>query len=367
MDNRINLETLVTRLEENELLYKIISWPNGLKMVITQRGGRLFGPFLDQKSPSLFWMNKSFSDQDAFQQFLKSGDWNLGGDRVWIAPEIQYSILDRTDFSGTLYLQQSIDPGNYQLESHGSDGWHLSQEFSLEARVLAHGSKDLRIDRYVKPVDDPLRNLSIYSELVHDILFAGYEQIVSLEEKSKDDIVSEVWSLIQVNPGGMMLIPASPCVEYTDYLNPVDDSIIQIYRNYASLKICGVRQYKLGFKAPHVYGRLGYLNSIDHERSYLIVRNFYNNPSSYYSEEVDRLPGNHGHSIHIYNDDGGLGGFGELECNGQTIGGITGKSTAAEQLLLWIYIGETEKIERIALHLLGITIEEGVPKPNLRK
>jgi hypothetical protein len=354
MDNRINLETVLTRLDENELFYQTLSWPNGLRMVITQRGGRLLGPFLDEKSPGLFWMNKAFSDREAFQQFLKSGDWNLGGERIWIAPEIQYGILDRTDFSGTLTLQTAIDPGNYRLEPDGTGGCRLSQDFNLEARVLAHGTKPLHIERLIKPVEDPLRNVKGYFELVHGTLYAGYEQIISLKETSRDDIVSEVWSLIQVNPGGRILIPSSPCLEYVDYLEPVDDSIIQVNPNYTSLKVCGLRQYKVGIKAPHVFGRLGYLNSFDRETSYLIVRNFFNNPSSYYSEEVDRLPGLRGNSIHIYNDDGELGGFGELECNGQTIGGATGRSETTEQLVTWIYIGETSRIERIALHLLGI-------------
>jgi hypothetical protein len=84
------------------------------------------------------------------------------------------------------------------------------------------------------------------------------------------------------------------------------------------------------------------------------VRNFFNNPSGAYTEEIDRIPGMNGFSIHVYNDDGGLGGFTELECNEQAIGAYTGRSKSSDQLVLWVYTGEREKIKAIALNLLGI-------------
>jgi hypothetical protein len=86
------------------------------------------------------------------------------------------------------------------------------------------------------------------------------------------------------------------------------------------------------------------------------VRSFFNNPSAPYAEEPSHSPGRRGHSIHIYNDDGNLGGFGELECNAQTIGGATGRSSSTDQVVLWLYVGSSNKVKEIALHLLGIEI-----------
>ena len=45
-----------------------------------------------------------------------------------------------------------------------------------------------------------------------------------------------------------------------------------------------------------------------------------------------------------------------MECNLQTIGGPTGRSASADQLLLWLYVGTEEQVKRIALHLLGIQV-----------
>ncbi|NJN98830.1 MAG: hypothetical protein HC875_34425 [Anaerolineales bacterium] len=86
------------------------------------------------------------------------------------------------------------------------------------------------------------------------------------------------------------------------------------------------------------------------------MRNFFNNPAAPYVEERAPWPGQRGHSVHIYNDDGGLGGFGELECNGQTIGGDTGRSSSADQFVLWLYVGAADKVKNLIPHLLGIEI-----------
>lgn len=356
MNNQITYRQVINRLKENGLPYAVLTLQNDVSIIISQRGGRIFGPFLSQESESIFWINSVFAQPDSFKEFLNSGDWNLGGDRIWIAPEIQYSIRDRTDFWGSYHLPEQVDPGRYALDQLKPDQWRLSQDMILEAYNLASGQKELHLERVIQRIEDPLRNLSDYQDLIDDVLFAGYEQVVSLSEGKLDDIMSEAWSLVQLNPGGLLLIPASSRVEFTDYYEPIDESLQTIHPNHVRLKITGDRRYKVGYKAAHVFGRLAYFNHFDDGRAYLIVRNFFNNPSVPYAEEPDHSPGCRGHSIHVYNDNGDFGGFGELECNAQTIGGITGRSASTDQLLLWLYVGTADKVKKIALHLSGIEL-----------
>jgi hypothetical protein len=164
MDNKISYRTLISRLEENNLPYGVLPLQNGIRAVITQRGGRIY-PFLDEESPCLFWVNSAFVEPKAFKDFLDSGHWNLGGDRIWIAPEVQYSISDRNDFSGSFHLQEQMDPGHYQLEPAPNGSWHLHQDFKMDAHILAFGSKELYIDRLIHKVEDPLRTLDDYQSL----------------------------------------------------------------------------------------------------------------------------------------------------------------------------------------------------------
>lgn len=356
MNYRITYQQIIDRLEENDLRHGVLTLQNNVSVIISRHGGRVFGPFLSKDSESIFWTHGAFAKPDTFREFLRSGNWNIGGDRMWIAPEIQYHVRDRSDFWGSVFWPEQVDPGTYSLERPESGQWCLSQDMTLQAYNLASGQKELHLERRIRQAEDPLRNVGDYQELVGGVLFAGYEQVVTLSERKQDDIVSEAWSLTQLNPGGLLLIPASPRVEYTDYYEPVDESLQTIHPDHVRLQITGNRQYKVGYKSAHVFGRLAYYNHLDDGRAYLIVRNFFNNPSMPYAEEPDHSPGCRGHSIHVYNDDGNAGGFGELECNLQTIGGETGRSSSTDQLVLWLYVAARGELKEIALHLLGIEL-----------
>ena len=356
MNPKISYQQVVARLEENNLPFGELTLQNDVTIIVSRHGGRIFGPFLSKDSESIFWTHDAFAKPDTFKEFLRSGNWNIGGDRIWISPEIQYHVRDRSDFWGSVFWPEQVDPGTYSLERPESGQWCLSQDMTLQAYNLASGQKELHLERRIRQVEDPLRNVGDYRELVDGVLFAGYEQVVTLSERKQDDIVSEAWSLTQLNPGGLLVIPASPRVEYTDYYAPIDESLQTIHPDHVRLKITGKRQYKVGYKAAHVFGRLAYYNHLDDGRAYLIVRNFFNNPSMPYAEEPDHSPGCRGHSIHVYNDDGNAGGFGELECNLQTIGGDTGRSSSRDHLVLWLYVGAPDKVKEIGLHLLGVEL-----------
>jgi hypothetical protein len=302
MNSKITYHQILARLEENNLSYGELTLQNDVSIIISRRGGRIFGPFLSRESESIFWTNEAFAQTGRFKEFLSSGSWNIGGDRIWIAPEIQYHVPDRSDFWGSVFWPEQVDPGRYLLDQPEPGQWCLTQDMTLQAYNLASGQKELYLERLIRQVDDPLRNVGDYPDLVNGVLFAGYEQVVTLSEPRRDDIVSEAWSLTQLNPGGMLVIPASPRVEYTDYYEPVDGSLQTIHPDHVRLQITGDRQYKVGYKSAHVFGRLAYYNHLDDSRAYLIVRNFFNNPSMPYAEEPDHSPGCRGHSIHVYND-----------------------------------------------------------------
>ena len=200
--------------------------------------------------------------------------------------------------------------------------------------------------------------------LLHQSSGAPLRQRVNLDqifEDKADGILSEVWNLVQLNPGGELIIPASPRVEYTDYFEPVDAAHQTIAANHVRLRITGQQRYKVGYKAAHLTGRLAYLNRLDAGRSYLIVRNFFNNPSAGYAEEPAGRPGRNGHSVHVYNDGGGFGGFGELECTGQTIGGATGRAASMDRMVFWLYVGAHARLREIAVHLLGVDPQASEP------
>jgi hypothetical protein len=349
----ITREMVTRRLEEHAIPYGVLTLHDDVSLVIAQRGGRSLGPFLTPEAASLFWINPAFASADAFRAFLDAEDWNLGGERVWIAPEIQYSVRDRSDVWGSMALPPAMDPGTWALAQDGDGAWTLAQSLTLEAHNLARGQKRLHVRRRIAPAADPLRALGAYPALIEGVTFAGYSQTVTLTEVHTDAIMSESWNLVQLNPGGEVLIPCTPGVEYSDYFEPVDAEHQTLSDTHVRLRITGQRRYKVGYKAAQLFGRLGYVNRRPDGRGVLIVRNFFNDPSSPYVEEPAHCEGCRGHAVHVYNDGGMFGGFGELECNGRTIGGETGRSASTDAFILWLYAGPEDRIAAIARHLLG--------------
>lgn len=356
MNNHITYRQVVDRLAENGIPYGVLALQDGISVVIAQRGGRVFGPFLSETGESIYWTHESFSDAGAFRATIASGAWNVGGERIWIAPEIQYHVRDRTDFWNSLQFPAQVDPGTYRLEAAAADRWRLSQNITLSAYNLASGVKELRLENLIRPVANPLRNVPNAAALMDGVRYAGYQQVVTLTESRSDDIESEVWNVIQLNPGGDLVIPATPRVAYSDYFESIDGEHQTVRPTHVRLKITGQRRYKVGYKAAHLFGRLGYLNRTADGQEYLLVRNFFSNPSAVYAEEPAGQPGQRGHSVHVYNDGGMFGGFGELECNGQTIGGASGRASSTDQMVLWLYAGPHAQLAEIAVQLLGVEL-----------
>ena len=361
MDNHITYEQTIARFEENGIRCHTLSLSGGLEIIVSQRGGRILGPFAGAKRESVTWMNGAFSSGDEFRAFLESGDWNLGGDRIWIAPELQFNVKDRDDFFGSYALPEQVDPGRYSLSNPAGDRCVLEQDMALEvygpdARGEKKRTKELAIRRVILPAADPLRELDDHDELVGGVSYGGWEHRITLTERKNDGLFGEAWDLTQVNPGGALYVATHPAVKHTDYYLPIDREYQQIRGGCVRLKIDGTRQYKVGYKAAHFLGRVAYHNAFEDGREYLLVRGFLSNPSAVYTKEPAEAPGCKGHPLHIYNDDNTYGGFAEVECSGQAIGGSTGRSSTEDQMLTWLYVGAPEKIGKIAWALMGIEL-----------
>ena len=350
----LTLAAIERRLEQNKLAYGELELQNGVKLLLLERGGRVLGPFLSPRENTLLWASPALADSDSLGRFVAAGEWNMGGERIWVAPEIQFNVGDRSDFWGTLSIPTQMDPGDWRLDEQ-PEGWRLRQGMTLTANNLAQGEKELWIERFVHPAADPLASTREYGELLDGVTYAGYEQIVTLREARHDDIMSQAWNVAPLWPGGQIIIPSTPSVDVSDYFEPVDDRHLARHGHYIALQVTGDCRYKVGIKAAQSFGRLGYFHpgGGGAQGAYLIVRNFFNNPSSPYTEEPPQSPGAAGDSIHVYNDGGLFGGFGELECQGQAIGGHTGRVASTDQQLLWVYWGSREKVARIGRQLLG--------------
>lgn len=335
-------------------VYAVLPIGEGSAALITQRGGRVLGVFPAEDAPNLLWTNRAaLSDAAAQRAFAEAGAWNLGGERLWIAPEIQYNVRNRADFWGTLHVPTAMDPAAYTLEADGGQVT-LRAQMALDAYNLATGTQQLSVERVYQPVPNPLPRATRAG-----VVYGGYEQRVTLRA-TQPDIPAEAWNLIQLPAGGELIILSLPEVEAVDYFGSVPAAARMVHTEgtpHVRLALTGRQQFKVGYRAWCMIGRMGYWRTLPDGRAALLVRAFFNNPSNPYAEEPPAAVGERGFSVHVYNDGGEFGGdqsFGEMECSGTTL--IHGRTEAVDTFLLWAYVGPAEDLKVIGRLLLGVAL-----------
>jgi hypothetical protein len=45
-----------------------------------------------------------------------------------------------------------------------------------------------------------------------------------------------------------------------------------------------------------------------------------------------------------------------MECSGQTIGGVSGRTSSSDTFVLWAFTGPTDALRPVARALLGVTL-----------
>lgn len=358
-----SLTHLVSVLEAaGEQFYVLLLQGEG-RALITRRGGRVLGLFPAADSENLLWTNKAaFADLGTFQSFAESGNWNIGGERIWIAPEIQYGVRDRDAYWETVHVQPAMDPGDYVLQANeekpDKTSVHLSAHMQLQAYNIGTGEQSIEVIHRLAPVRNPLHH---QSDLMADVVYCGYERFVTLNEKSST-AYSTAWNLVQLIAGGQLLIPCMPVVQAEDYyVGNVPEEARQVRQGdvpHLRLHLTGKSQYKLGYQSSSMTGRMAYYHVLPDGTAYLLVRHFFNDPSNLYVEEAPHQPGVNRHSVHVYNDGGEFGGdtsFGEMECSGHTLH-AGAMDTETDRFVLWAYTGAADSLRRIAHLLLGIQL-----------
>lgn len=320
-------------------------------VVVSSWGGRVYGPFFEE-GPAEGWLPAAFDDDASFRALVASGDWNVGGDRTWIGPEIAYMIRDRSDYWGSYVMPPSLDPGRHVLSRSG-DEVVLDRAVELDSATPPVGAARVDLQLRVRPAAHPFRHLrGASAPAVGDLRFGGYVTEVQLALASEGAQEAESWVLAQVRGGGTAFVAAVPDAQVTDYYEPVGDALHRVDGGVA-VELTGDRRFKIGLAAPHVTGRLGHVRALSGGEAVLFVRSSPVDASAEYSEEPDPSPGVRGDALHLYDDDGGLGGFAEVEARGTPVTGPRPRPVT-DRFVSWWFRGPADQVALAAQHLLGV-------------
>ncbi len=324
--------------------------PDGSTVLVLPYGGRILGLYTRDLEQNFFWTHTSLDSVETARAFYASKDWhNSGGDRTWLAPEMDFFLPKYPDTSA--YMQpRALDPGHYELTS-GNGTITVKNQLTVQLS-RSKATADLEITKRLAPAPSPLVEADVGPT---DLEYAGYTLYTSLEIKGPDKKVGPVglWSLLQLPHQGEFLVPTFSKSKAKKYFGNVNESDVAISENLVRYKMDAIGEHKIGLKALSLAGRMGYISSPTKDTAALVIRNFSINPSGKYVDAPWTEPESPGAAVEACNINSNLGAFSEMEYHTPAIGGQTGLSYCEDSSQVWAFRGPRQSILAAARKLIS--------------
>jgi hypothetical protein len=349
----VTLPELIAVLNEADRPALVYESGDGTRVLLLPHGGRVLGLFASESDENFYWTNTALRSVETARRLFEGGDWqNSGGDRTWLAPEIDIFFPQYPNLDMSTYLQpRALDPGSYVIEERA--GFRalvnrLSLTLSRSKRRI-----DLEIAKWVGPAPNPLRHESLWHTSA-GVRYAGYTQHTRLERLGGDPLNGEdpvgLWNLIQMPHGGELVVPTYSRSEPKIYMGAIGPDDLRVSPRAVRYRMWAQGEHKIGVRAVALTGRAGYLWGGGDEAS-LIIRNFLVNPSGEYVDVPWTEERNFGFALQACNVNSKWGEFSELEYHVPAMG--AGISSMEDTSQVWAYRGPEAEIRRIAETLLG--------------
>jgi hypothetical protein len=328
---------------------------DGTRLLILPYGGRILGVYAPGSEENFLWTNSALDSVEKARAYYASDDWqNSGGDRTWLAPELDFFFpkFPNIDIAG-YWQPRSLDPGNYELMKT-SHGIKLTNRLNIDA-FRSKKRVALEITKSVAAAPNPLRyDAAIRTDAVE---YAGHTLLTSLKMTDPNPDggpLVGLWSLTQMPHRGELLIPTYSKAKPRIYFGLVDapSDELTVTDRLVRFKMRAAGEHKIGLRSMVTTGRIGYLYPTGNQQA-LIVRNFCVNPSGEYADVPWTEPEDRGYSAQACSVNSRWGMFSEMEYHVPAIGGDTGLRYIEDRSQLWAFRGSRHDIENIARALLS--------------
>lgn len=347
VETKSRLVSVLSASGKETLLY---DWGAGGSALILPHGGRVIGLFTPESEENFFWTHPALGSEESATELYTSDSWhNSGGDRTWLAPELDMFFPKYPNIEH--YLQpRSIDPGNYRARA-AKDCVTLVNTARLQ---LFRQKREIEVEitKCCSPTPNPLRHEK--SLALPDVQYAGYTQDTVLRLTDGTGTVG-LWSLLQLPHGGDLVVPTYFRTDPTVVFGHIPDDCLDLSDHCIRYRMNHLGDAKISIRAVAATGRVGYIHNAGSHWA-LIVRNFAMNPSGEYVDSPWESPDDVGYSVQACNLNGIYGQFSEMECHTPAIGGKTGSRECRDTSQVWAFRGPEHVIKRIAGILLGPTL-----------
>jgi len=348
------MQTLLDTLNKIGKCPRVHQAPDGSRILILPYGGRVLGLFAPHSEENFYWTHPALESPESATEFYNAQQWhNSGGDRTWLAPEVDFFFPNYPD-KNVYRPPRELDPGNYQIIQN-SQREHLVNRATCVLSRLRR-PVEVEIAKSFGPAPNPLRHERALEHLAN-LEYAGYTQYTSLELLAgtrNGDAQVGLWNLLQMPHGGELLIATHVKTEPKVVFGALDPHDLRISDHLVRYRMRASGEQKIGIRAVAAAGRVGYRYPADGGRWALVIRNVFVNPSGTYADVPWDDPEDLGYAIQACNVNSGLGSFGELEYHVPAIGRGTGRLRCEDVSQVWAFRGSTEEIDLVARSLLGL-------------
>ena len=335
---------------------QVVSLPlfDGAQALVLPHGGRILGLYASGSEENFLWTNPLLrSERGAVRLFASSGWRNTGGDRTWLAPEIDLFIGDLERPAMTYGVQPTLDPGNWTLVS--ATGAELSLSNSARVTLLrSQRTIGITLSKRVRPALNPLQGTPLATR---GLEYAGYTQVTTLELEPVADAAIRLglWSLLQLSQPGEMLIPtlfeARPHVVFGAVT--ADELAVTPRLVRWTMGGCGDNA-KISLKAAALTGRAGHLRRTARAGVWeLVVREFTVDPKADYVDALWEHPHEAGWTFQACCVRGSEERFNELEYHAPAVTAADGVNCGHDESRVWAFRGPAVAIDEAAHALLG--------------
>lgn len=329
--------------------------PCGSRLLVLPVGGRLLGLFPSGSDENFLWTNPALATAESARSYAAREGWfNPGGDRTWLAPEIELFIGDLKRPLETYAVQPALDPG------------HWTQATATDVEVCLTNSTRLRLHRLGRDVDVRLRKsyrAAVNPLVTSGLHYAGYTQVTTLELEPGTKAPLGLWNLLQLPQPGTMLIPTRTATRPHFVFGKCAAGELAVTEGLMRWNMAAPGpDSKIAVKAQPLTGRVGYLRSTADTRHPtrstwnwdLVVREFAMDPGGDYVDALWDPPYETGWAFQACCIRNGAERFNELEYHAPA-------GCRRDESRVWAYRGPADAIAEAAETLLGIGRESLFP------
>ncbi|MCE5267237.1 MAG: hypothetical protein LLG00_05070 [Planctomycetaceae bacterium] len=328
---------------------------DGTRLLLLPYGARVLGLFASGDEANFLWINPALQKAETAGELFAGEGWhNTGGDRTWIAPEVDTFFTDAT--FAKYWQPRQLDMSDYAIE-HVGGGRQLSREMSLH---LARANWDvrLRLTKWFGPAANPIRHERDLATAAQHVRYAGYTQRTTLQSIGAitEPPAVGIWNLLQLPQGGEMLVPLYSRSTPQKCFGDVPAESLTLEDHLLRVKIDFSGSHKIALKAAALCGRAGYVYGSGDQWS-LVIRNFSVNPSGAYIDTQRHDPEDFGYGFQMCRvNEPDFGSFCELEYHAPALGELPDPGRSEDISQVWAFRGPRPAIDAVARKLLGAGI-----------